>query len=62
MDNLDIVLIAIHSFIVAISYRKAGFIAAFLWPLTVLLIGITIYIRVITSETPPPNSNQPPQD
>lgn len=41
---------AIYALIVAGSYRKAGFIPALLFPLTIIVAGTIVYLRVVFAE------------
>jgi len=54
MSNVVIVLIAlVYATIVAMSYRKAGFMPALLFPLTIIVAGTMVYLRVVLTELPP---------
>lgn len=47
-DNVIIFIAAIYATIVALSARKVGFIAAALFPVTIILLGIFQYVLIAT--------------
>lgn len=47
----------IYASIVALTYRKVGFLPALIFPFTIILMGIMVYLTVLTQPT-----NQPPAD
>lgn len=54
MSNVVIVLIAlVYATIVAMTYRKTGFMPALLFPLTIIVAGTMVYLRVVLTELPP---------
>ena len=52
MENLDVFIAVLYSLIVAMSYRKVGFLAALFWPITIVIMGIVVYVSFMLA--PPP--------
>jgi|GEM_PF-6068289 len=47
-QELIILNAVIYATIVALSYQKVRFLAALLFPLTIILMGIMVYVTVLT--------------
>lgn len=52
MNNLEMAIACLYALMVAISYNRAGLIAALFWPVTIVLLGLVVYVRIITSDLP----------
>ena len=53
-QELIILNAVIYATIVALSYQKVRFLAALLFPLTIILMGIMVYLTVLTQPRQPP--------
>lgn len=53
-QELIILNAVIYATIVALSYQRVGFLAALLFPLTIILMGIMVYLTVLTQPRQPP--------
>lgn len=56
-EEFIIINAVIYASIVALTYRKVGFLAALLFPFTIILMGIMVYLTVLTQP-----AGQPPAD
>ena len=53
MSEEYIVLIAaVYAAIVAISFKRAGFISAIIWPVTIILLGTYVFFVTALSQRP----------
>lgn len=50
-ENVLVILAALYASVVVLSYRKVGFVTALIWPVSMFLLGMIIYINVML--TPP---------
>jgi len=51
-ENVAMLLAGMYALIVAMSYRKVGFFAALLWPLTIIIMGTIVYLSFTVSSPP----------
>lgn len=54
MNELGIIVGIAYATVVAFSYRRTGFLPALLWPLTIIVAGTAVYLRVVMLEERPP--------
>jgi hypothetical protein len=52
MNNLEMAIACLYALMVAMSYRKVGFLAALFWPITIVIMGIVVYVSFMLA--PPP--------
>lgn len=50
-DNGLIVIAGLYALMVVMCYRKLGFLTALLWPLSMFLIGMVVFMHILL--TPP---------
>jgi uncharacterized membrane protein YagU involved in acid resistance len=53
-EEFIIINAVIYASIVALTYKKVGLLAALLFPLTIILMGIMVYLTVLTQPRQPP--------
>ena len=50
-DDVALILaIGIYTAVIAISYKKTGLLPAVFWPLTIIIAGTMVYLRVLIHE------------
>jgi hypothetical protein len=53
MSDEHIFLIAVvYATIVAVSFKRAGFISAIIWPVTIILLGTYVFFVTALSQRP----------
>lgn len=53
---MEVMIAVIYATIVAMSYRKVGFFPALIWPMTVILTGIMVYLSIMLAPDPDDNN------
>jgi uncharacterized membrane protein YvlD (DUF360 family) len=52
-EEIMILIAAIYAGIVAISFKRVGMLSALMWPITIILLGL--YVFLVTALSQPPN-------
>ena len=52
MENVETFIAVLYALVVAMSYRKVGFLAALFWPFTIVIMGMVVYVSFMLA--PPP--------